>query len=63
MEEEKILKQIEDLSGEYAWVYRQGDSSEKYNISKDSFIEGAKTVISILKGELYGNDDNRTIDS
>lgn len=51
IEEIEIMKQIEDLSIEYAWVYNQGEGLEKYNISKKSFIDGAKIVISILKGE------------
>jgi len=40
------------MSSEWAWVYRQeGESDEKFNISKESFIEGAKAVFDLLKDE------------
>jgi hypothetical protein len=51
-EQSKILTEIEDLSSEWAWVYRQeGESDEKSNIAKESFIEGAKAVFDLLKDE------------
>jgi len=51
-EQSKILTEIEDLSSEWAWVYRQeGESDEKFNIAKESFIEGAKAVFDLLKNE------------
>jgi predicted ATP-grasp superfamily ATP-dependent carboligase len=46
----KIMKFIEDQSME--WAYGQGTTpGEEREMVSQSFIEGAKLVISILKGE------------
>jgi hypothetical protein len=51
-DQSKIMAEIEDMSSEWAWVYRQeGESDEKFNIAKESFIEGAKAVFDLLKYE------------
>jgi hypothetical protein len=51
-DESRIMSEIEDMSSEWAWVYRQeGESDEKFNLAKESFIEGAKAVFDLLKEE------------
>lgn len=49
---DKIMKLIEDQSWEWAWgqVSEQG---EERKVVSESFIEGARTVISILQGDEY----------
>ena len=49
-EQLEIESEIEDMSSEWAWVYRQeGESDEKFNITKESFIEGANYVLELLR--------------